>query len=94
MGSALNQLDAIAAAGGGLPKALLIDTTQDIAAEFSLALDQIRKIAFSCDFPLPDPPEGLKIDPMKVNVTFQDQMTASSKILVNVGDAAGCASKI
>jgi hypothetical protein len=90
VGSALSQLDAIAAAGGGLPHALLVDTTQNIGAEFSAALDQIRKVAFSCDFPLPAPPAGLKIDPAKVNVTYQDPM-AAPHVLVNVGDASGCA---
>jgi hypothetical protein len=91
VGADLTDLDAIAAAGGGLPSALLVDTTQDIAGAFSSALDQIRKIAFSCEFALPTPPEGLAIDPMQINVIFDDGSGAPTKTFVNVKDASGCA---
>jgi hypothetical protein len=91
VGADLTDLNAIAAAGGGLPQALLVDTTQDITGAFSAALDEIRKVAFSCDFALPTPPEGLAIDPMKINVIFNDGNGGMTKTFVNVKDASGCA---
>jgi hypothetical protein len=91
VGADLTDLDSIAAAGGGLPKALLVDTTQDITAEFSSALDQIRKVAFSCDFVLPPAPEGLQIDPTDINVIFNDGSGGPTHTFVNVKNAAGCA---
>ncbi|HEY2746253.1 MAG TPA: vWA domain-containing protein [Polyangia bacterium] len=87
VGSELTALDAIAAAGGGTMKALLVDTTADIQGEFANALDQIRKVAFACEFAIPDPPAGLLIDPTKVNVQFTD---TSTEDLVYVGDVSGC----
>jgi hypothetical protein len=91
VGADLTDLNAIAAAGNGLPGALLVDTTQDITGAFSSALDQIRKIAFSCEFPLPTPPEGLSLDPAEVNVIFSDGTGTATKTLVNVKDGNGCA---
>jgi hypothetical protein len=87
VGSELTALDAIAAAGGGTTNALLVDTTADIQGEFSNALDQIRKVAFACEFDIPAPPAGLLIDPTKVNVQFTDTSTEN---LVYVGDSNGC----
>ncbi|HXU69431.1 MAG TPA: vWA domain-containing protein [Polyangia bacterium] len=87
VGSELTALNAIAQAGGGTQSALLVDTTADIQSEFSGALDQIRKVAFSCEFVIPDAPAGLQIDPNKVNVQFTDTATEN---LVYVGDAGGC----
>ena len=87
VGSELTALDAIAAAGGGTTHALLVDTTADIQGEFAGALDQIRKVAFACEFDIPPPPAGLFIDPAKVNVQFTDTTTED---LVYVGDENGC----
>jgi hypothetical protein len=88
VGSELTALNAIAAAGGGTPEALLVDTTADIKGAFAAALDQIRKVAFACEFAIPAPPAGLVIDPSRVNVQFT---TTSTQTLKYVGDAAGCA---
>ena len=87
VGSELTALNAIAAAGGGTSSALLVDTTSDIQGEFANALDQIRKVAFACEFSIPAPPAGLLIDPTKVNVQFTDTSTEN---LVYVDDVAGC----
>lgn len=91
VGSELTALNAIAAAGGGTPTALLVDTTHDIASEFAAALDQIRKLAFACEFAVPLPPAGLLIDPTHVNVTFT---TSGTQNFVYVGSAAGCAANL
>ncbi len=91
VGSELTALNAIAAAGGGTPTALLVDTTQDITTEFSSALDQIRKLAFACEFAVPLPPAGLLIDPTHVNVTFT---TSSTVNFVYVGSLAGCSANL
>ena len=87
VGSELTALNAIAAAGGGTPKALLVDTTADIQSAFAQALDQIRKVAFACEFTIPPAPAGLVIDPSKVNVQFTDNGTTD---FVYVGDAGSC----
>jgi hypothetical protein len=88
VGSELTALDAIAVAGGGTPKALLVDTTQNVTASFANALDQVRKIALTCEFTIPAPEPGLAIDFDQVNVVFT---TTSAKNLVYVGSKAGCA---
>jgi hypothetical protein len=88
VGAELTALDAIAAAGGGAPKAFLVDTGQDLEFTFSQALDQIRKQAFDCEFPIPTPAPGLMIDYTKVNVSF---VTMTMEPFVYVVNQAGCA---
>ncbi len=88
VGTELTALDAIAAAGGGTPKAFLVDTGQDLEYTFSQALDQIRKQAFDCEFQIPMPAQGLMIDYTKVNVSF---VTMTMEPFVYVVNQAGCA---
>lgn len=87
VGSGLTALNQIAQAGGGLPTALLVDTTKNVAAEFAVALDSIRRIALTCEFAIPEPQPGLYIEFDRVNVKFTE---ASEQTLVYVGSQAGC----
>ncbi|MFO0670049.1 MAG: vWA domain-containing protein [Polyangiaceae bacterium] len=70
VGPALSKLDTIAAAGG-TGKAYMIsvaDPTQT-TTELQQALDAIRGAEkVSCDFALPAPPPGQRLDPKRVNV--------------------------
>lgn len=88
VGSDLTALNSIAAAGQGTPTALLVDTTKNITVAFADALDQVRKIALTCEFQIPAPEPGLAIDFDRVNVVFT---TDKARNLIYVGDRAGCA---
>jgi hypothetical protein len=88
VGANLTALNAIAAAGGGTMNALLVDTTQNVQGEFADALDQIRKKALDCRFPIPAPAAGLVIDFTKVNVQFGNG--SSEENFIYVGSAANC----
>lgn len=85
VGSELGALDGIAAAGG-TTKATLVDTGTNAQQAIVTALDTIRKNAIPCDF---DVPSG-GIDAANTNVTYTSG-AGSTKQLVFVGDAAGCA---
>lgn len=66
----LTNLTEIAKAGG-TTKATIVDTSDPTKtkADFGAALAQIRRDALSCDFDVPAPPNGAKIDFDAVNVT-------------------------
>lgn len=67
----LTNLTEIAKAGG-TTKATIVDTSDPTKtkADFGAALAQIRRAALSCDFAVPPPPNGEKIDFDAVNVTL------------------------
>lgn len=70
VGSSLQNLDAIAAAGG-TNKAILVDTStsaDQLTTQISTAIGAIASQAVSCDYKIPPPPAGQSIDPNKVNV--------------------------
>lgn len=72
VGPSLSALDAVASAGG-TNKAFMISVANpaDTAAQFQQALDAIRaQQKVSCDFALPEPPPGERLDPKRVNVAL------------------------
>lgn len=71
VGSSLQNLDAIAAAGG-TQKAIVVNVSDanGTAASFLAALNAIRGQVGSCDFTLPQPPAGQTLDINAVNVVF------------------------
>jgi hypothetical protein len=64
-------LDAIATAGG-TDAAFLVDTSQNVEAEFLAALDAVRGTRLACEFAIPAPGAGNVLDYRQVNVRFTD----------------------
>jgi hypothetical protein len=67
---AFDNLNTIAQAGG--QPAFLIDTSDDVVAQFHAALKQIRAAVLACEFKLPEPEEGETLDYGLVNVSFKN----------------------
>jgi hypothetical protein len=86
VGSDLDKLDAIAHAAG--TKAIYVDTTQNIAAQFEAALNDIRKQAIPCDYALPDLGAGFDVD--KINVEFTPNAGAATQVFDFVATADMC----
>ena len=80
-------LDAWAAAGG-TDKAFILDSTQDVNAQFLDALEKIRGGTLACDYVLPPSPEGNELDLGLVNVAVVSDQT--TRDLRYVGDAKSC----
>jgi hypothetical protein len=84
---AKTNLDAIAK-GGGTNTAFLVSTSNNVAADFQKALDQIRGATLPCEYLIPPSPAGQQ-DLDKVNV--QHTTGAGVKdVLPYKKDAAGC----
>lgn len=81
VGSRLDNLDAIAVAGG-TSKAIMVDTSDPAKVKNDLvaALAAIRRREGSCDFSVPPPPAGQELDPMAVNVVLT-QTDGSERVL-------------
>jgi hypothetical protein len=89
VGSALTELDKIAAAGGST-KATLIDSTgQNTSSLFVEALNQVRVTALPCSYAIPIPQAGT-INFSKVNVAYKNPDGSIKTAFVNVGSPAGC----
>jgi len=84
VGSELTALNAIGQAGG-TGDAVLVDTAADAQAAFLKALDNIRRAAIPCDFPLP----STDVDVANTNVSYTAS-DGTSKTYVSVGNEAGC----
>ena len=71
VGDLKTNLDTLAAAGGTSSSYILTDTnTATTNTELLAALASIRGKTASCDFPLPAPPNGQKLDIDAVNVQY------------------------
>ncbi len=70
----------------GVPDDTCLAPSAGSQAAFLKALDNIRRAAIPCNFPLP---VGVDIDVANTNVTFSAS-DGSSKTYVSVGDEAGC----
>jgi hypothetical protein len=81
VGPSLDNLNTIAAAGN-TTSALMIDVSDPAktAEKIRTALNEIRKKEASCDFPMPPPPPGETLDPLKVNVVLKT-LEGTEKIL-------------
>ncbi len=68
---AKTQLDTVAHAGG-TDKAIIVDTTKDVASQFLAALDSIRTDPLACEFKVPESGSGKPLDYARVNVNFKE----------------------
>lgn len=82
VGSALQNLDAIAQAGG-TNKAFIVNTgnPSQTQQELTKALNDIRESALTCDYKIPPPPPGEELDKGKVNVTYTPNGTTAAETL-------------
>jgi hypothetical protein len=80
-------LSALASAGG-TKSALIVDPTQDVAAQFLDALDKIRMGSIACEYQLPPSPAGSDLDLDRVNVALVE--SSRSRDFLYVGDAGRC----
>jgi Mg-chelatase subunit ChlD len=88
-GSNQMQMDQIAQAGGTM-NAYFIGAGSMAQSQLLMALTAIRGRSLSCDFPVPAPKPGEKLDPTRVNVTFTPGGGAGMT-LGQVPGAASCA---
>lgn len=81
VGGSLTNLNTIASSGG-TTKALIVKTNNptQINQDFENLLDQIRSQSLSCDFSLPEPPSGMRLDVNAVNVQVVAKDGAASTI--------------
>jgi hypothetical protein len=88
VGSETTNLDTIATGGGTAP-ATIIQTSNpaQTAQDFTKALQQIKQQALSCEYVLPQPPNGAALDVNAVNVTFTPAQ-APTQTLVYSHDCA------
>jgi hypothetical protein len=88
VGTLLNDLNALAAAGG-TDKAFLVSTQNQstVGQAFSDAMTKIRGASLACEYGLPAAPAGQTLDFKKVNV----QVTASGGTASTVPYSADCA---
>jgi Mg-chelatase subunit ChlD len=88
-GSIIPNLDKIAVAGG--TKAAY-DITNDVN-EFSAKMEDIRSEALGCEYSIPAPPDGQKLDPGDVNFSYTPKGLGLSKVLLRADDLADCNGK-
>jgi hypothetical protein len=82
--TARTNLDALATAGGTSP-AVIIDTSQDVAAALQNAFKQVQSKAIACDFKIP----STGVDFKQVNVQFTSGSGSATPILHAPPDGAG-----
>jgi hypothetical protein len=90
VGSDFTNLNAIAA-GGGTKQATIVSVTDPAKTSgiFQQALDAIRAQTLSCDFALPQPPSGQQINPLAVNVVFDDGSGKQTTLTYDATCASG-----
>jgi von Willebrand factor type A domain len=88
-GSDIATMNQIASAGG---TTAAYDVTQDIS-EFSAKIAEIRSQALGCDFDLPAPPHGKKLNPNQVNVDYTPNGMGMPIVLPRAQNHADCHGK-
>lgn len=90
VGNLLNDLNALAAAGG-TNKAYIVSTASQgsVGNEFATALSQIRGASLACEYALPQPPQGQTLDLQKVNVQYTAGGAAAQTLKYSEGCASG-----
>lgn len=88
VGSALSNLNAIAAAGG-TKTAFIVDTTGNVNQQFIDALNAIRGAALACEYLIPTP-EGGVVDPKKVNVQYTPGTGGAPEVWSKYDNEAAC----
>jgi hypothetical protein len=83
----MNQL----AEAGGTMMSYFIDDGATATEDLLTALNAIRGMALSCDFPMPTATDmGMAIDPERVNVTYTASATGMETTFSKVTDASQC----
>ena len=90
VGSALSNLNEIAA-GGGTKSALIVpvDNPTQIQADFTKAINQIKASALTCDYKIPAAPSGETFDRSKVNVQHTPTGGAAGTLTYNQACTGG-----
>lgn len=79
------------AEAGGTMMSYFIDDGATATADLLAALNAIRGMALSCDFPMPTATDmGMAIDPERVNVTYTASATGAETTFSKVTDASQC----
>ncbi|HEY2746254.1 MAG TPA: hypothetical protein VGL86_16580 [Polyangia bacterium] len=90
VGDDLASLDTIAQSGGtGAPTVVSVGDADETKMEFLAALQKIRGLVLSCDFPLPSPPAGQSLDFQAVNVLYTPSATPAEQLLYDGACATG-----
>ena len=89
VGSSLDNLNKIAAAGG-TTSAFLVDTGGNVQQQFLDALNRIRGAALGCNYKIPAPTPPATADYTKVNVQYTPGGTSSPKIFPQVASKGQC----
>jgi hypothetical protein len=87
VGPSVQNLDAVATAGGTTAFHVQVGNAQQTTTELLAAMAQIRGALGRCDFDIPAPPDGRKLDYDKVNV----EVTAPGKAAETLSYVADCA---
>lgn len=91
VGPSLQNLDAIAAAGGTVRASLVEMATADqLVAAFRAVQTQASKLA--CSFLIPPPPAGTRLDAGSLNVRFEARIPSGSFDISMVSDPEACGS--
>jgi hypothetical protein len=88
VGPSLDNLNAIAAAGG-TGSAFLVDTGANVVQQFKAALNAIQQSALGCEYTIPQPAMGM-LDYDKVNVQYTPGNGDPVQLLSNVPNVAAC----
>jgi hypothetical protein len=79
------------AQAGGTMMSYFIDDSANATADLLAALNAIRGMALSCDFPMPTATDvGMAIDPTRVNVTYTASATGVETTFSKVNDVSEC----
>lgn len=84
--SIMNQI----AYGGGTQQAFLIDPATDVKQAFLDALKAIRSSQLACEYLVPAPPDGQKLDYDEVNVQYTPNSGGPANTVGYVGAEASC----
>jgi hypothetical protein len=76
------------AQAGGTTKAQIVDTAGDVTQQFLSALNAVRASRLACEFQIPQPTDGAKLNYFEVNVLHRDG--ASVVALYYVGTPDRC----
>ncbi len=88
-GSDIINVNQIAAAGGTVTA---YDITSDID-QFTAKIEEIRGAALGCEFVIPPPPNGMDLDPDKVNFSYTPHGVGMPKLLLRADDLVDCNGK-
>ena len=78
------------ARSGGTRHAFLTDSG-DITRTFVEALGNIRNRDLACEYQIPTPPEGMKVDTTKVQVVYSPATTGTPEEVPSIDGLAACA---